>query len=461
MVEASMSKRVAFFLAVSFLGQNLNAGEWQKKYFEQPSNKEPALITVSASTEDVVIAFGKEKDFQGNDNGVVLLSKDAFEHSTKEPLTAGLMGQQGVVLVMDSVCPASDACWAVGIRIIMSSQGMPSIGGLLLLTANGGDSFIVPAPPPDMFSRISARDADDFYLLGTKKVASYQDKKLASQFVPKVGDERFDSLLDASFVGSDIVFLVGGAEKTDQNGNFLGFEAKGAVLKSTDGGKTWEALIRGKEEVITHVKFFDENHGFIAGYGAQGPFLRRTDDGGKTFTDVLMPVPQKVPAPDSIMDIAFFNRLALLVVAGGKDKTTNTGFHVIYRMKDGLTLFEEQGTDEQYALLSIDCPSQKRCYAVGENHLVWRFDGTDEDVVEDTGIAEAPPETLIDYGTVRDGQDADIKEGAGALDATPQPPSSAGGGCSSAEGKGYSVVWLSLLLIGTGFLATFRRRVRL
>jgi|GEM_PF-3766506 len=455
-----MSNRVLVFLAVSFLSHDPQAGEWQKKYSEPASNKEPALITVSAYMEDVVVAFGKEKDFQGNDNGIVLRSKDGFDKATKDALTAGLMGQQGIVLVTDSVCPASNACWAVGIKIIMSSQGMPSITGLLLLTADGGDSFIVPTPPPAIFSRIAAKDAQNFYLLGAKIVASYQDKKLASRFVPQVNDERFDALLDACFLGSDTVFLVGGAEKTDQNGNFLGFEPKGAVLKSSDGGKTWEALIRGKEEVITHVKFFDETYGFIIGYNAQGPFVRKTEDGGKNFADVLLPLPLKVPAPDRIMDVAFFNRLALIVMAGGKDKSTNKTFHVIYRMKDGSTLFEEQGTDGEYALLSIACPSQKRCYAVGENHVVWRFDGTDEDVVEDIGIVEATPDAGIDTGFILDVEDAGTQWDGKGFDTASQVSSNSGGGCLAAKGK-HSVVVLVLLFTSTAFFCRLKRRVRL
>ena len=55
----------------------------------------------------------------------------------------------------------------------------------------------------------------------------------------------------------------------------------GTVIKTTDGGKTWEKLKSGTGNTLLEVDFFDQNFGFAVGLDAT---ILKTVDGGKTWT---------------------------------------------------------------------------------------------------------------------------------------------------------------------------------
>src|SRR5262245_51478316 len=53
----------------------------------------------------------------------------------------------------------------------------------------------------------------------------------------------------------------------------------GLLQKSTDGGETWQPVLRNME-VLTAVHFVSPRTGFLAGYNGR---IDRTDDGGETW----------------------------------------------------------------------------------------------------------------------------------------------------------------------------------
>jgi len=55
----------------------------------------------------------------------------------------------------------------------------------------------------------------------------------------------------------------------------------GTLIKTADGGKTWEKLKSGTGNTLLEVEFFDQNFGFAAGLDAT---ILKTVDGGKTWT---------------------------------------------------------------------------------------------------------------------------------------------------------------------------------
>ncbi|MBW4573146.1 MAG: hypothetical protein KME31_35855 [Tolypothrix carrinoi HA7290-LM1] len=81
----------------------------------------------------------------------------------------------------------------------------------------------------------------------------------------------------------------------NENIGFVSLEnfTKGAILKTTDGGKTWKRLrINDPQENVNleGVGFVDENHGWVGGWGYNFPqdptgFSSETKDGGKNWED--------------------------------------------------------------------------------------------------------------------------------------------------------------------------------
>ena len=69
----------------------------------------------------------------------------------------------------------------------------------------------------------------------------------------------------------------------------------GAVLKTTDGGDTWEVQVQGGSEGYDFIHFVDKNHGWLIGdeYTTQGNLLHiyRTDDGGENWNEVTNSLP--------------------------------------------------------------------------------------------------------------------------------------------------------------------------
>ncbi len=95
-----------------------------------------------------------------------------------------------------------------------------------------------------------------------------------------------------------------------ENGFFLTIkdvamtEAKGAIYRTTDGGKTWEEMGTGIEDVFkmdSQIRFFTNALGYLTMpyNGGNACDLYMTIDGGKTFTKVQV---NYVPLPDTNLD---------------------------------------------------------------------------------------------------------------------------------------------------------------
>jgi photosystem II stability/assembly factor-like uncharacterized protein len=67
----------------------------------------------------------------------------------------------------------------------------------------------------------------------------------------------------------------------------------GSVIKTEDGGDSWSSLVEAKQEILQALFFLDSNNGWVAGTVddliSLIPVLRRTTDGGKTWTQSKYP----------------------------------------------------------------------------------------------------------------------------------------------------------------------------
>lgn len=104
--------------------------------------------------------------------------------------------------------------------------------------------------------------------------------------------------------------------------NLIGYAmgTQGTLLKTVDGGISWNVHGTGVSSMIQALYFFDENHGFAAG-GFSGGYIFETTDGGATWTEI------SVAASSFLQGITFVNTAIGYVVGWDGDifKTTNGG----------------------------------------------------------------------------------------------------------------------------------------
>lgn len=122
----------------------------------------------------------------------------------------------------------------------------------------------------------------------------------------------------------------------------------GNILKSVDGGATWNpvgAAITTKIGGNQGIWFIDENNGFLCGsFG-----LRRTTDGGVTWTDV------EPPAKGTFLSAVSFNDASNgLIVGMGK----------IFKTTDGGVTWTQTGSST-YSLSDVNYASSTEVYATG------------------------------------------------------------------------------------------------
>lgn len=442
------------------------AGTWTTQY--QTAQSDTAILTLAAATDVKVTGFGVEPDGQGNSKGVWFRTSDGGKTWAKQDAAPG--GE--LLMLTHVVCPSSTRCWAVGMKVIMSTGF--GIQYILMGSVDGGTSWFLAPALSYSESRIAPRDAENFYLVGGSVVLPFVAAKAQKGFVPEVEGERFQGISDAAFVGTSEVFLANGEVQRDDKTGVETILPKGALLRSTDGGATWTAIFRGRTETVDRVWFFTSKTGFIMGHTPQGPFIRRTDDGGQTWFEVLIPAPSGVPMPTYLADAVMFHAGAGLFVASDKDEHDQT-YHVVYRMRDGHTLAVETKPSNAKAMFTLTCPSQKVCFMAGENHVIWRFDGTDEDVVPEEPQPSPDSGSGPDHGgpgkDAIGGPDATGVEAPAGLDLPPSSDtdaaasdasgggtggSSGGGGCASGSTTGSPTPLIPLLLVGF-FLAASRR----
>jgi len=258
------------------------AGEWSLQNGPNLQN-DTAIISVAAPIDTKAVAFGMEPDGQGGSRPLWFRTSDGQKWD-KEPASLG----QDMLILSHIACPSDTRCWAVGMSINMQTMAFKNV---LMGSIKGGDSWYLPPPLTHAVSRIAARGPEDAFLVAGSVVIPIETSKVKTAFVPKVDGEPFNGINDAGFVGDDVIFLVNGESEENEETGVVTILPRGALLRSNDGGDTWTALYKDREEDPERVCFITDKIGFIMGSTPSGPFLRRTDDGGGTWMDITLPTP--------------------------------------------------------------------------------------------------------------------------------------------------------------------------
>ena len=110
---------------------------------------------------------------------------------------------------------------------------------------------------------------------------------------------------------------------------------QGTLLKTTDGGISWTAIVTDTTSTIDKVQFTDANHGFFM----VGHSISKTVNGGVTWTKITL------PATAPITDFYFFNTLNGQV-CGGTLNPSALGY--VYQTNDGGLTWNQIYSDKIY-----------------------------------------------------------------------------------------------------------------
>ncbi|MBM4371099.1 MAG: hypothetical protein FJ098_05570 [Deltaproteobacteria bacterium] len=279
-------------------------------------------------------------------------------------------------------------------------------GGLgFFKTANGGQSWSsVTLPGAGMMTTVSA-----VQMLDPAKVFVGMENKVVRTLNTldwQAADTGVDfGIRDLHFIDQDRGWVVGGETETIEDPD--GWEEpttivhpKGTILRTIDGGVSFAPLVIGKEEVFTGVVFVSQNIGIVVGYDKDSRyFVRRTTDGGDTWSDV------ELPAHPSGQDLVFLSAPDMInmgqgwIVGGaGTDGGGMGNTPVFLRTWDG-GLSWEHDTDYDGGggtLMSVSFHDEHRGWACGDGGLI---------VAYNDGTPYVPPEPGEDAGTAP-GEDA-------------------------------------------------------
>lgn len=127
----------------------------------------------------------------------------------------------------------------------------------------------------------------------------------------------------------------------------------GAILHTSDGGKTWKRQASTTDFTLSALSFSDYQNGWAV--GEQGTIIH-TSDGGKTW------VQQKSPVPYFLLDVYFINAKQGWIVT---ERTT------ILFTDDGGATWEVQFEDQDYVLKGISFCDAFHGWAVGEYGFIY------------------------------------------------------------------------------------------
>jgi len=146
----------------------------------------------------------------------------------------------------------------------------------------------------------------------------------------------------------------------------------GAVLRTTEGGRTWQAVSK-TDEILSAVKFINPNRGWVAGYAGR---IQRSDDGGLTWRV------QRAEHEGEVLNSIFFLDAERGWAAGGSGLLLSTA--------DGGNNWETIPTGRVEDFWSVRFLTRDRGLIAGEDGLILiTVDGGREWMAQSTGTTSA------------------------------------------------------------------------
>ncbi len=136
----------------------------------------------------------------------------------------------------------------------------------------------------------------------------------------------------------------------------------GTILKTTNGGRSWERLTGTSDTTYSSVFFTDTRNGFLTGYPRNGyGVVKRTSDGGATWRNVL----HDIMFP--MNDVVFTTRDTGWVIGGPVSRLKQGA---IDKTTDGGITWQEQQFPRDAVFSSIDMISSQIGWVAGSDGTV-------------------------------------------------------------------------------------------
>jgi len=206
-----------------------------------------------------------------------------------------------------------------------------------------------------------------FFVAGSakKKDGTWRISKDGGRTFRKIDSVAYGNparaLLGICRAGEKGLFAVGGHVHIGYVGeaakSLLYRKKQGAVLKSTDEGKSWVVLDAGNaaDTLLYDVDFIDEKTGWVVG---EKGFMAKTADGGKTWTKVTSGTKERLNAVQVIATETIY-----AVGENGTAIGTNDAGKTMIKFK----------TDTKYDLKDLSFLDMNTGFAVGTGGTVLRF----------------------------------------------------------------------------------------
>ncbi|MEA2030273.1 MAG: YCF48-related protein [candidate division Zixibacteria bacterium] len=238
----------------------------------------------------------------------------------------------------------------------ISNGWVVGANGTILSTSDGGNTWVEQTSDVnfDLYDIAHPTSSDEFWAVGSLALLKSTDgcttwEKHSSETIPT------PSLMDITFVNDSLGFAVGYA----------------AILRTTDGGDSWEYRRRDPEYSVdkwyTNVKFLNDDTGYCFGQYRITPgngLILKTVDGGDTWEkQVFM---DELPEAVSIEDMFFLDNNNCWIVAGKK---------ILKSINGGLE-WESLEVDAPSQLNAIVFTNEESGWAVGMGGTIMTTDST-------------------------------------------------------------------------------------
>lgn len=331
-------------------------------------NEGNSLIDVSMGDELTACAVGAIKDpSSGNSQPRVMCTRDGGQSWSKQGLEGFFNFPVAVYLVNGRVG-------------YLASMGLK---GKLYRTDNGGQSWqelTLPSGVQTSFFDVFFLDEQKGWAVGGQTLIFTTDggAHWNAATLPTLGERRINGIY---FTSATVGFAVGGVPGDDEAEPPVAAH-DGFIMKSTDGGATWQMLREGFSGELFRVVFADANNGWACGGGTAGLILH-TGDGGANWSEQTVPA-GPYGAADYVAGISFADNLhgfatgnigegtpmVLRTSDGGQSWSIDQDYVHAF---DGLSGFESWA---KYGMvLAVDFLYPEYGLVVGEHMIIVAFQG--------------------------------------------------------------------------------------
>lgn len=414
------------------------AGTWAL----QNSGGGGAAAAVAIVDDTTAVGFGMAQQ-PGSDDAVPVWLRTTNGSSWNLSQAQGKKAGD-LLMVSSIVCPQPTKCLAAVTNVDMGSGGFPIITNAILTSTDGGQSF--KWPPTKQwsndqwaFTNIDYVSDSVIWLSNGPNVAAVKSAGGMFEYqwkVPQVGETKYLSIVDIDFVDENVGFAVN-AKASGGDGAPVVIEPEGTLLKTTDGGASWSILYDGRAELAVDLQALSPTLLYLSGRTADGPFLRRSEDGGQNWTEIAIPAGSVEQAWTSVDAYRAFDRDTAYVIMGAP-VGQESYVHSIFEMRDGTTPVEvlPNPTGHSGGLFAMDCAGPNLCWAVGADMAVVKYEG-DGGPGEDPGSVipdVAAPDAVEPDASVDDDRGTQVDPGPFPFDDGYVPRDLAGAGGSGGSG---------------------------